>query len=128
MKPVPDTKTPDLAQVRPADNVKPVANDSVSRPWVAICDEYATNFDRGKDHVQIPTGASTHKIPEGAKDAAIEYTEHTQTQGGVTIEQKFQVRTHPVGDLTSCTKDHRDLEVLVATNSGSVGKPFRALF
>jgi hypothetical protein len=73
-KPAPDTKTTDIAQVRLADSFKPLANDSVSGPWVAICDEYGTDFDRGRDHVQIPTGAATHKIPEGAKDAAIEYT------------------------------------------------------
>jgi hypothetical protein len=48
----PDNKAP---QVRVEESTKPLASDSPSGPWTAICEEYATDFDHGAKHLKLPT-------------------------------------------------------------------------
>jgi hypothetical protein len=115
-------------QARVAENARPPASDSVSGPWSAICDEYATDFDRGKDHLKIPTGAVTHKNLEKAEDEAVEYTKHTQTERGVIIDQKFQVKTHPVGNPSTCVREQRNLTVIIATIPDPLASHFALYF
>lgn len=83
-------------------------------PWYAFCQEYATNeFDKGNDPAQ-PRGITGHQVPEEAEDGTAEITRPFKNKRGQKEVEKFNVRRHTVGELTSCVPDGERLRVAIA--------------
>jgi hypothetical protein len=83
-------------------------------PWYAFCQEYATTeFDHGEDPAE-QRGIKGHQVPDGVEDGTTEITRNFRDQKGQVEIEKFNVRKHTVGELSSCVPNGEALRVAIA--------------
>ena len=105
------------------------SSHSDSGPWSAICKEYETDdFDHEQYHSEHYKGAWAHTLPQAAHSEALEYTTHTPYGSGGTVDEKFQVKSHPVGNPSDCIKDWSALDALVVTIPDPLASHFAMYF
>lgn len=106
-------------QMHKAANVLPAGDhaDITSNqegPWYAFCQEYATTeFDHGEDPMQ-ERGIKGHQVPAEAEVGTAEITRSIHDKNGEPEVEKFNVRKHTVGELTSCVPEGETLRVVIA--------------